>query len=330
MNISIKVKNSIIAQLDKIKNETFQEDDIKLLLIDIREIIREETLLRELADFIAHPTRNKGIFHKTLNTRYLKLKLIKEQIKKLDTNHQKKIKTERQLSDFVLNAININKVEKKLFEILFIDGLNDIDNKLFKDHYSISKKQVKKLISDNYQLETNKKYYQLKKGNDFSKVEDALKFIRGTIQAKTVFNQQIFEKEIQKAIGKVINVLKIDKSYLSFIKKHSKSILLCVICLLHDAKFVFHDNHIGTCFLSLYPSSHKKSISDKADKNSLIGLVSDDIGIMMPIFISNIKIGQYIQRNEQEINKYKHMERIPWINVKRNKANRLILTRNPM
>jgi len=66
MNISIKTKTSINSHLDKIKNDTFQEVDIKLLLIDIREHIREETLLRELADFIAHPSRTRGIFNKKL------------------------------------------------------------------------------------------------------------------------------------------------------------------------------------------------------------------------------------------------------------------------
>ncbi len=64
MNISIKVKNSIIAQLDKIKNDTFQEEDIKELLRDTRPMIREESLLRELADFFSHPEgTDRGIFN---------------------------------------------------------------------------------------------------------------------------------------------------------------------------------------------------------------------------------------------------------------------------
>lgn len=153
MKISIKQKTSIKSELDAVKNETFSEGDIKMLLIDIRESIREETLLREFADFVAHPNRDKGIFNKTLNARYIKLKLIDEQHKKLDSEQQKKIKTERQLSDFLLGGISINKVEKKLFEILFYDGLNDISDRLFEDHYRLTKTQVQKLVSDSYQLD---------------------------------------------------------------------------------------------------------------------------------------------------------------------------------
>lgn len=325
MNISIKTKNSIQAQLEKIKNDTFQETDIKMLLIDIREYIREESLLREFADFIAHSSRDKGIFNKMLNTRYLKFKLIDEQRRKLDIIKPKEIKTERQLSDFLLNAISIERVEKKIFEILFIDGLNDIGDKIFDDHYPISKKKVKKLIRDNYQLDTGKKEYILKSRKDFLKIEDALKFIRGTIEASPVFKQITFEKEIQNAIGRAINVLEFDSSYLSPVKKHSKSILLCILCLLHDAKFEFHDKHIGTCFLSLYPSS-KKSNNDSANKDDFIALISDDIKANMPIFVSNIKIGDHFSIDETEINNLRYMERIPWINAIRNEENKLILT----
>lgn len=325
MKISIKTKKSIHYHLEKIKDNTFQENDIKLLLIDIREYIYTETLLKELADFIAHPTRNRGIFNKTLNARYLKLKLIDEQRQRLTPEVLENIKTERQLSDFILSGITIERVEKKLFDILFIDGLEDIGDKLFQEHYPLSKKEVKKLILESYRLDTSKKYYELKNQKDFSKIEDALKFIRGTIHSKTVFNQQTFEKEIQKAIWRIINILNLDKSYLFFVKKYSKAILLCILCLLHDAKFIFHDNHIGTCYLSLYPPS-KTSISDEANKSSLVALISDDIGVVMPIFISNIKIGDYILLDETEIQAIGYMQRIPWINAGRNEKNDLVLT----
>ena len=325
MNISVKVKSSIQNKLEKIKNDSFNEDDIKLLLIDIREDIREESLLREFADFIAHPNRDKGIFNKTLNARYLKFKLLDEQKEKLTEEQQKQIKTERQFSDFMLGAINTEKVEKKIFEILFIDGLADIDDKLFNTHYPISKKQVRKLISDSYELDTEKKYYLLKSKKDFARVDDALKFIRGTIQAKPVFNQTTFEKEIQKAISRTVNVLNLDKSYLVAVKKHSKSILLCILCLLHDAKFIFHDNHIGTCFLSLYPTG-KKSIGEQATKESLIALIATDISVTMPIFVSNIKIKDHSLLSEEEISKFQTMERIPWFATTRNAENKLLLT----
>lgn len=325
MNISIKLKASIQSRLDKVKNETFAEDDIKLLLIDIRESIRAESLLREFADFIAHPTRHKGIFNKTLNTRYIKLKLIDEQHKKLDTELRNKFQTERQLSDFLLSGVDINKVEKNLFEILFINGLADISEKVFRDHYPLTKKQVQKLLKDSYQLDNKKHFYELKNKKSSALIEDALKFIRGTIQANAVFNQQNFEKEFIKATTRFINILNLDKSYSKAIQKNLRPILLCILCLLHDSKFVFHDNHIGTCFLSIYPDDNK-SLYNKPDKNSLIAIISDDIGVQMPLFISNIKISEHLNLDGFTLDKLKYMERIPWINAQRNERNKLILT----
>lgn len=326
MNISVKVKNSIIAQLDKVKHDTFQEEDIKELIRDIRPMLPKESLLRELADFFSHPEgKDRGIFNKALNSRYLKFKLMDEQRDKLDQDQVKGFKTERQHTDFLLNGINIERVEKKLFDILFKDGLNDLSEGLFKKNYPLSKKKVRKLISDSYQLAADKKSYQLKNSKEYALIEDALKFIRGAIEAQTIFNSQRLEKEFQTAINNVVSVLNLDSSYRNSTKMQSKLILLCIICLLHDAKFVFHDKHVATCFLSLYPIN-SESIGDRADKNSLIGLTSDNVGAQMPIVVTNLKIGQFMQDNEEEIGRYRHMERIPWINARRDIGNALLLT----
>lgn len=84
MGESIKLRNSIIGKFDQVKNDSFDESTIKALLIDIREYIRSEAILRELADFIAHPRRDRGISHKLLNSRYAKLSLVKEQFKRIE------------------------------------------------------------------------------------------------------------------------------------------------------------------------------------------------------------------------------------------------------
>lgn len=324
MNISIKTLSSIKAHLEKIKNDTFQENDIKILLIDIRENIRKESLLREFADFIAHPKRDKGIFNKILNVRYLKLKLINDQKEKLTDEVRKHLNTERQLSDFLLDSIDIQKIEKTIFEILFIDGLADLDEKIFREHYPINRKNVKKLISDNYHLDEAKKYFILKSQKELAKIEDVLKFIRGTIQAKPVFNQETFNKEIQTAIKRTIHELNLDRSFLEAVVRHSKPILLCILCLLHDAKFVFHDSHIGSCYISFYPSD--KNLSGQPNKESFIALISADTSSSMPLFVSNIKVGHYIILADAELNRFQHMERMPYFNAIRNNVNQLILS----
>ncbi|MCS4162945.1 hypothetical protein M2419_000008 [Sphingobacterium sp. BIGb0116] len=68
--ISVKVKQAIESCLLKIKERTFDEDTIRTLLISTREYIKIDSIIRELAHFIAHPTRNQGIFHSKVNSRY--------------------------------------------------------------------------------------------------------------------------------------------------------------------------------------------------------------------------------------------------------------------
>lgn len=128
-----------------------------------------------------------------------------------------------------------------------------------------------------------------------------------------------------KATTRVINEFNLDNSYFPAVKKNLNPILLCILCLLHDCKLIFHDNHVGTCFLSLYPRDNK-SLNEKPDNNSLIALVSDDIKIRMPIFISNIKVGEHLPSEELPFNNLNYMERISWINAKRDETNKLILT----
>ncbi len=321
---SVKIKSSIQSQLEKIKKDSFVEDDIKLLLINIRESLTTGSLLKELTNFIAHPTRDTGIFNKALNTRYLKYKLIKEQLSKYNVEQQRLTNTESELGDFLLSGIDLNKIDKNIFEILFLDGLSDISSKVFKEYYPLTKKQIDQLIRKSYTLDNSKKFYFIKPYSKVLILEDALKFIMGTIEASVIFDQKTFEKEIITAIEKIVNEYNFDKSYIGYVKCNLKSILLCILCLLHDSKFLFHDKHIATCFLSIY-SPQEQFTNDNAGNESYISLVSDDMGINMPIFVSNLKAHEYIFDNE--FNDHMQMKRIPWINTIRDKDNKLVLSK---
>ncbi len=59
----LKIKQRII----EIENGTFDEDGVKLLLIEIREKLKGETFLKEICHFVAHSDRDKGICHKKVD-----------------------------------------------------------------------------------------------------------------------------------------------------------------------------------------------------------------------------------------------------------------------
>src|SRR4051812_15284339 len=100
--MSVKVKQGITKCLLKIEDETFDEDTIRTLLILSREHLKNDSLIKEIAHFIAHIDRTQGTFHKKINSRYAKFKLVNDQVSKVDVKDlRKKIKTEDELSDFM-------------------------------------------------------------------------------------------------------------------------------------------------------------------------------------------------------------------------------------
>lgn len=125
--MSIKVKQAITKCFLQIRESNFDEDTIRTLLICCREYLDKDGILKELAHFIAHPIRNRGIFHTKVNSRYTKFKLVEEQYNKMESDPtiMSSIDTEEKLSNFFLSGISVDKIDATLFEILYLEGLYD-------------------------------------------------------------------------------------------------------------------------------------------------------------------------------------------------------------
>lgn len=149
--MSIKVKQALTQGLIKIENDEFDEDTIRTLLIVSREYLKYSGLIKELAHFIAHPTRDRGIFHKKVNCRYTKFKLVDEQFSKSNISIlQSTITNESELSDFLLGAISIEQIDAKLYDILYRDGLEDLPESHLIHHTGFNKKQAEIILNENY------------------------------------------------------------------------------------------------------------------------------------------------------------------------------------
>jgi hypothetical protein len=324
--VSSKVKASILSSLERIRDGAFEERDIKLLLIEIREDIRDESLLRELADFVAHPSRDRGIINSTLNNRHLKLDLIFQQVKKLKPEDWKNLKTESDFSRYALSSVDIRKVERDVFELLFVEGLKDLDEALFLKHYKLRKKHVERLRQKAFKLDESRLYYVLTDERYYAVMFELMSFVRGTFQARPAFTQKSFEKDLESAIRKVLGRYQLDRSLEGFVRKRRKEILLCIMCLLHDAKFVFRDGHIASCYLALDNDVDPEDWPPPPiSGNSRLILMSDGMAIHMPLFISNIRAGDCVQVGEAGFAKLSRMGRIPWVNARRDSSMRLML-----
>lgn len=311
--MSIKIKNTLLTSLDKIKNGSFDEDTIRTLLITAREYLNHNGLIKELAHFIAHPQRNQGIFHKKVNSRYAKLKLAEEQMLKLrDSVQRSDLKTEKDLSDFLLGGVNIEKIETRLFEVLYKDGLDDLPEEHLLQYAGFTKKLAEQFLKQSYIKEGG--HYHLKvlksekqmafydslpktDGRDYSGIEEALKkgreairitrenmerlcsVLRGAIRFESVFSTQMISDDFQTNFSNVLKKFDLDLNYLNIIEDKLPEILLCLMALLHDASFEFYDKNVARVYLCTYLNKESRkgndaytSVQERLYKNGVLAL----------------------------------------------------------
>lgn len=315
-----KTDINIIRRIKAIENSTFTEDDIKCLLIEIRERLKKNRFLTEICHFVAHSKRDKGICHKKIDVRYAKLKFIEENTKaKLtqDFIRENKDKPERFFTDTILDFIKTEKIEKSLFELIILGGIDDLENEMYSKYYKTNKKRVKSLILNSYELV--KENYLIKENIDrkeFLYIDDLLKFIRGTVTGKPAF----YSHDIKNDFIRAIKNLSVELKHTLNIKEFNKNIddvILTIITLLQDTQFKLFDGEIGHSFMVLHPN----------DNGSEIYLMGKTGKFSMPLIGTNLKAKKYISKEnfETETN---NLSEIPWTNIYRKENGKIELIKN--
>ncbi|WP_433836166.1 hypothetical protein [Flavobacterium anhuiense] len=294
--MSIKIKNTLLTSLDKIKNDQFDEDTIRTLLITAREYLNYNGLIKELAHFIAHPQRNQGIFHRKVNTRYAKLKLAEEQMLKLGESVQlSDLKTEEDLSDFLLGGVNIDKIETRLFEVLYKDGLDDLSEEHLLQYTGFNKKLAEQFLRQSYTKEQGHYLLNVLKseklmtfydsfpktdGEGYVEIEETVRkgreairktrenmnrlcsVLRGAIRFESVFSSEMISDDFHTNFSNVLKKFDLDLNYLNIIEDKLPEILLCLMALLHDASFEFYDKNVARVYLCTYLKSESRKGND--------------------------------------------------------------------
>jgi hypothetical protein len=307
----------IIQRIKKIENGTFDEDDVKLLLIEIREKLKGETFLREVCHFVAHSDRDKGICHKKVDVRYAKFKFVDEHTKKVLTKEfveQNKDKPERFFTDAMLSYISSEKIEKNKFELLIISGIDDLENEMFQKYYKLTKKQVKKLVTKAYRLSNG--FYIPKTtitAKEFQFIDDILKFIRGTITGRPAFTDKDILADFLQGLKRLSSEIKYNVDF-ELIKKNKSDLIVCIISLLHDCTFKLFDGKTGSGFISIHPRENESEIC----------LMSESDKYTLPLITTEIKANNYLDCGTEKMKEYE-FKKLPWCNCIRNEKNELKL-----
>jgi hypothetical protein len=277
MDCSIKTKFSIQKNLDSILKREFTESNIKELLIDIREFIAGNAILREMADFIAHPTRDKGLCHSDIDLIYTKLKFT------VPPNTEK---------------FNVTKIPQNLFDTLLIKGVTKIDDGDLVESTGINKQKLQHIIKKNYKVRN--KIAILENRYKIDEMVKGLNYLLGHIEIKSVFSQEEFIGALKSAISILQEKFKITGEYSKAIEDNSNDIMICLISLLHDAKMTLFDNTVGKLFISLV--GDPEMIKKEAFDDILIGLFvrfelekDSFVDIVYEIIETKAKASDYIE-----------------------------------
>lgn len=339
--MSVKIKQALANCVGQIKNKTFDEDTIRTLLIVSREYLDESSgVLKELAHFIAHPIRDRGICHAKVNNRYAKFKLADDQYHKLDDPAQllTRIRTEKELSEYLLGGVQVDKIEAKLFEVLYFDGIQDISEKHLIKYCGMKRKQAIKLLRSSYVKQDG--LYYLKAERFKHEIDRLQRVIRGTIEYSSVFDSTELNREVERALRKVTSVFALPSGLIPAIKDNKNDIQLCIMTLLHDSTFTFYDENTARTFMCMYLEPPRDKEGDLSDyytsemmyEHGTIALYITykyyDKTNSIPLFVSGLRIKEYLDASSRkELGSTFSMAEIPWTTAKRIDGKlRLVLT----
>lgn len=312
-----KLISSINRVFQKFDSQTFDEYDIKLLLIDIREFLKEETFLREVSDFVAHPERNKGICHQATDSRYARMKMAKIGGKRLIDEkiwENNLDKPEGFFSDQILNYIDPKKISTTDYRLFVQNSLTDIKEELLIENYKLTKKDIQKILDNCYSK--NNGHYILKplSKKSFLLLDDLLKFLRGTITTQGVVTQVEITRDLKSAIKK-LNKLSGFSLNVNLIDEVIEPVIVCIIALLHDSDFIMYDNHKAKSFLSIHGQNLDTEIHPPKFDYFTLTLMIDADSFIFPILTTNIRYENYIEStiDPETLN----LQRVPWVFTKR-------------
>jgi hypothetical protein len=323
--MNAKRKIYLVESLRKLENNTFDENDIRLLLIEIRDLLKKESFLREVCNFIAHPERDKGICHARINSRHAKMKFYKESSQKLKDAgvfEQNLDKPWEFFSEQLLAYIETPRIEKQLFEILIKEGIEEIPEELFLEYYKLPKAKLKEFVLKAYNIKNG--FYILSpiiKGKSYLFIDDLLKFIRGTITGTSAFNQTDIENDFKQGIKRIIINEKIEIDF-KRIENSLESIVVCIISILHEADFTLFDKSIAKSYVTVGRETSKKD-----DQILYLSLYAETDNLSFPVISTSILATKYIKATNEEIGEFE-LKPMPWIIANRNNENILELRKN--
>ncbi len=294
MNLSDRSKSELLLILKKIENNSFNEDHIKDLLINWRPHFPKDSMIWELACFMAHTeARDRGVFHKELDSRYAKIvygNTIGGQFNK---------------------QLYYYKIDSKLFNTLLIGGIETTDELFLIEKTGMNKIQAINEIKRLYRKDGSN--FLLNPFQNYTRFLLILDVILGMINMTAAIDNEEIIKQFKEGLKKTCEIIGIDQ--ISLTDENEIDILICIACLLHSHQFILFDNSEGECYIK--PSLNQERLVE-------INLWAKVLNISWPLMTISDKEMSYIP--EIKLNGFRLENDNIGFNAIRNSENNLIIS----
>jgi hypothetical protein len=253
--VNKKLRMTIGAHVRAILEDQYDEDTVKLLLMDIRDFSNGLDNLREICHFVAHPERNQGSIHTKILSRFLRLQYMNEIMERAMAEKDIYVPEPKEdFGDYVFRTVPIehyHEFETKYFELILVGGINDFDDSFFVRILRKSKDEVARLVSSNYKKVKGR--YKLRSTHDTDIIKTIF-LLETSVQFRPLIIEEEIIKELKILLLRIASDLNLTKSEIELIFTHGNDLFLSILGLLHDISFVWNEKIIGRSFLSAQES----------------------------------------------------------------------------
>ncbi|MDW7694538.1 hypothetical protein R9C00_07285 [Flammeovirgaceae bacterium SG7u.111] len=227
MQLNPKLISSIVKNLKSIQKNEFDEGTVKNLLIEIRDCgLTQESLLKEICHFVAHPTlRDQGICLQELDVLFMQLKYAK-------------------ISPFSPPQFNMNPInpdEKRILK----NVIEKTPDKYF-EATAFSKIKAIEIIDKSYS-----KKGVLSRPRNRSKIIDIIQLVMRIVIPSGVFSQSDLILELVNSFSSILQSNGIEDEFTPSINERQNDLMVCILSLLQGAKFKLYDGSFAESKMSV-------------------------------------------------------------------------------
>ncbi|MDR2102951.1 MAG: hypothetical protein LBP42_02490 [Treponema sp.] len=134
---------------ETLRDKSYDPASVKEFLRGLRELSADIPILKNISALIGGKAA-EGIISSRLESRYLRIRCVQEELTKLDFNQ---IKPGMVFEDFIFSRIDFsiyNKIEEQTFGLLYDRGLDDYEEAFFEKNFKRGRAEIRDIIHRSY------------------------------------------------------------------------------------------------------------------------------------------------------------------------------------